>query len=78
LTDIYPAGEERLPGVTLDALAAAIRRSIAVPLEVVPQLDQVVPTLVRIGRAGDVVVLLGAGSIGGIADRLVAALGGRP
>ena len=28
LTDIYAAGEEPIPGVTLDALAAAVRRSV--------------------------------------------------
>ena len=37
LTDIYAAGEDPIPGVTLDALAAAIRRSVAVPVDVVPR-----------------------------------------
>ena len=34
LTEIYGAGEDRIDGVTLDALAAAVRRSVAVPVEV--------------------------------------------
>ena len=65
LTDIYAAGEDPIPGVTVDALAAAIRRSVAAPVDVVPRLDDVVPAIVRVARPGDVVVTLGAGSIGG-------------
>jgi UDP-N-acetylmuramate--alanine ligase len=74
LTDIYAASEDPMPGITLETLTAAIRAAISSPLDVVPQLDDVVPALVRIARAGDVVVVLGAGSIGVVAERLVAAL----
>jgi UDP-N-acetylmuramate--alanine ligase len=74
LTDIYAAGEDPIAGVTLDVLASAMRQSIAASLEVVPRLDDVVPAIVRVARSGDVVVTLGAGSIGGLADRLIAAL----
>jgi UDP-N-acetylmuramate--alanine ligase len=76
LTDIYAAGEDRIPGVTIDALADAIRRGVAAPVEVVPSLDQVVPAIVRIARAGDLVITLGAGSIGTLPDQLIAALKG--
>ena len=74
LTDIYAAGEERIDGVTLDALAAAVRRSVTVPVEIAPGLDDVVASVVRAARPGDVVVTLGAGSIGSLPDRLVEAL----
>jgi UDP-N-acetylmuramate--alanine ligase len=74
LTDIYAAGEEPIAGITVEALAAAIRRACVVPLDVVPRLDDLVPAIVRVVRAGDVVITLGAGSIGGVADRLVTAL----
>jgi UDP-N-acetylmuramate--alanine ligase len=74
LADIYGAGEEPMPGVTLDALAAAIRRTGPPSLEVVPRFEDLVPVLVRTARPGDVVVVLGAGSIGGVPDRLVQAL----
>ena len=77
LTDIYSAGEEPIAGVTLDALGAAVRRSVTVPVDVVPRLDDVVPAIVRVARPGDVVITLGAGSIGSVPDRLVKALGGR-
>jgi UDP-N-acetylmuramate--alanine ligase len=74
LADIYSAGEDPMPGVTLDALAAAIRRTGPASLEVVPRFEDLVPVLVRAARPGDVVVTLGAGSIGSVPDRLVQAL----
>ncbi len=76
LTDIYSAGEDPIAGVTLDALGAAVRRSVKAPVDLVPRLDDLVPAIVRIAKPGDVVITLGAGSIGSVPDRLVAALGG--
>lgn len=78
LTDIYAAGEDRIPGVTVDALADAIRRGVTAPVQVVAALDEVVPAIVRIARSGDLVITLGAGSIGTLPDRLIAALKGQP
>jgi UDP-N-acetylmuramate--alanine ligase len=74
LTDIYGAGEDPIGGVTIDTLAAAIRRKGPASVEVVRLLDDVVAALVRIARPGDVVLTLGAGSIGGVPDRLIEAL----
>jgi UDP-N-acetylmuramate--alanine ligase len=74
LTDIYAASEDPIPGVTIDALAAAIRQTLKVPLDVVPKLDDVVPAIMRVARPGDVVITLGAGSIGNLPDRLMGAL----
>jgi UDP-N-acetylmuramate--alanine ligase len=74
LTDIYAAGEDPIPGVTVEALADAVRRSAAVPLDVVARLDDVVPAVVRVAKPGDIVITLGAGSIGSVPDRLVEAL----
>jgi UDP-N-acetylmuramate--alanine ligase len=76
LTDIYPAGEDPIPGVTLDALAAAIGRTGRARVDLAPRLDDVVPAVVRVARPGDVVIVLGAGSIGAVPDRLIEALGG--
>ncbi|MGB7217201.1 MAG: UDP-N-acetylmuramate--L-alanine ligase [Vicinamibacterales bacterium] len=78
LTDIYAAGEEPIAGITIEALASAIRRSVSAPVDIVPRLDDVVPAVVRIAKAGDVVITLGAGSIGSVPERLVAALAERP
>jgi UDP-N-acetylmuramate--alanine ligase len=76
LTDIYAAGEDRIPGVTVDALADAIRRGVTAPVEIVEALYQVVPAIVRIARPGDLVMTLGAGSIGTLPDQLIVALKG--
>jgi UDP-N-acetylmuramate--alanine ligase len=74
LTDIYPAGEDPIAGVTIEALQASILRSVPIPVDLVPRLDDVAPALARIARPGDVVITLGAGSIGSVADRLIALL----
>ena len=74
LTDIYSAGEDPINGVTLETLAAAIRRSVRGTVDVVPRVEDVVPALVRAARPGDVVLTLGAGSIGAVADRLIEVL----
>jgi UDP-N-acetylmuramate--alanine ligase len=71
LTDIYPAGEDPIPGITVDSLAAAIRDQTGRPLEVIAKLGDVAPALARIARPGDLVITLGAGSIGSIAEPLI-------
>ena len=70
LTDIYPAGEAPIPGATLDALAAAVRRSVA-DLHVVPQIDDVPAAVAALAAPGDLIITLGAGSIGATGDRLL-------
>jgi UDP-N-acetylmuramate--alanine ligase len=74
LTDIYPAGEDAIPGVTLDRLAEAVRASTTRTLDIAPTLDEVVDAIVRAAKPGDVVITLGAGSIGTVPERLVEAL----
>jgi UDP-N-acetylmuramate--alanine ligase len=74
LTDIYGAGEDPIPGVTIDAAAEAIRRGSGRPVRVVRALDDLVSDLATVARAGDAVITLGAGSIGTVPRRLVAAL----
>jgi UDP-N-acetylmuramate--alanine ligase len=71
LTDIYPAGERAIPGVTLDALAAAVRQSAGTRLHVVPDLDDLPRRVGAISRDGDVVITLGAGSISTVGPRLL-------
>jgi UDP-N-acetylmuramate--alanine ligase len=75
LTDIYAAGEAPLSNVTVDALADAIRPAVS-ELHVVPQLDDVPRTVAELARPGDLVLTLGAGSIGSVSGRVVEALAG--
>ena len=77
LTDIYGAGERPIPGVTIDALAQAVRAATSAPVHVVRQLDDVAAAVAALARPGDLVITLGAGSIGTVPDRLVAALEAR-
>ncbi|MDE3155003.1 MAG: UDP-N-acetylmuramate--L-alanine ligase [Acidobacteriota bacterium] len=77
LTDIYGAGEDPLPGVTVDALAGAVRRVVRVPVDVVPRVEDVAAAVAGRVRPGDLVITLGAGSIAGVADQVLAALAGR-
>jgi UDP-N-acetylmuramate--alanine ligase len=74
LTDIYPAGEDPIPGVTLDALAAAVQREVRGQVDIVPRLADLAEHVADIARPGDLVITLGAGSIGTLADQLIARL----
>jgi len=74
LTDIYGASEEPIAGVTLDALAGAVRAGSGRPVHVARRLDEVIPAILDIARPGDAVLTLGAGSIGSLPAQLVDAL----
>ena len=73
LTDIYPAGEEPIPGVTIDLLANSLRRD-GLRVKIARELDEVVPMVLDIAQPGDVVMTLGAGSISRVPARLIEAL----
>jgi len=75
LTDIYAASEEPITGVTIEALADAVRTGSGRPVHVAKDLDAVIPELLRLVRPGDAVLTLGAGSIGLLPPRLIEALG---
>jgi UDP-N-acetylmuramate--alanine ligase len=74
LTDIYAAGESPIADVTIEALAEAIRRSTRARLHLVKPLDDLPRAVAQLARRGDLVITLGAGSIGTIADRILAAI----
>jgi UDP-N-acetylmuramate--alanine ligase len=78
LTDIYSAGEAPIAGVTIDALADAVRATARCDVHVVPAVEDVPAAVARIARSGDLVLTLGAGSIGATGDRILELLrGGR-
>lgn len=74
LTDIYAASEDPLPGVTVDVLAEVVRGATGVPVQVVPRLEDVAAAVRAIATRGDMVITLGAGSIGSLPEKLVTAL----
>jgi UDP-N-acetylmuramate--alanine ligase len=73
LTDVYAAGEAPIPGATAEAVAAVARRS-GRPVTLVKVLDDLPAAVARIARANDLVITLGAGSIGSMPDRILEAL----
>ncbi len=74
LTDIYAAGEAPIEGVTIEALADAVRSSVSAPVQLVKAIDDVPAAVAGLSRPGDLVLTLGAGSIGAVGDRILAAL----
>jgi UDP-N-acetylmuramate--alanine ligase len=73
LTDIYAAGEPPIAGVTIEALEAVVRRT-GRPLTIVPSIDEVPRVVSSLARPNDIVITLGAGSIGTVPDRILEAL----
>jgi UDP-N-acetylmuramate--alanine ligase len=71
LTEIYSAGEEPIAGVTVETLATAAGRDFKGELRVVKALTDLARELARVARPGDLIVLLGAGSIGATASRVL-------
>jgi len=65
---------DHLAGITIDALADAVRSGSGRPVHVAKQLDDVIPAVLQITRRGDAVITLGAGSIGTLPAQLVEAL----
>ena len=74
LTDIYAAGEPPIPGVTLEALAAVVREAARGGVRVVPALEDLPGAVATMARPGDLVITLGAGSIGGTGERILEAI----
>ena len=77
LAGIYAAGEDPIPGVTIEALAETMRPQLAGRLHLARTLDDVVAAVASLARPGDAVITLGAGSIGTVGPKVLAALGGR-
>ena len=63
LTEIYPAGEERIEGVSGEALFQALKRRGHLDVEYRPTRDALCGALLDALRPGDLLVVLGAGDI---------------
>jgi UDP-N-acetylmuramate--alanine ligase len=74
LTDIYAASEPPIPGVTVEALAEAVNRRRAHPVTVVKALEDLPAAIAALARPGDLVITLGAGSIGTVPSALITEL----
>jgi UDP-N-acetylmuramate--alanine ligase len=67
MLEVYPAGEKPIPGADSRTLCRAIRARGQVDPVFVAQPDDLATTLRGVLRAGDVLLTLGAGDIGGVA-----------
>jgi UDP-N-acetylmuramate--alanine ligase len=76
LTDIYPAGEEPIDGVTGEVLYYALRRRGHIDVRYVPETRDLVSAVQPVLRPGDLVLVLGAGSIYEVGESLVRSLSG--
>lgn len=76
VSDIYPAGEPPIAGVTAEALVRAIRDHGHQGVELALEKDTLPERLARELREGDVVITLGAGNINRILEPLAAWLQG--
>jgi UDP-N-acetylmuramate--alanine ligase len=71
LTGIYGAGEAPVPGVTIEWLAEAVAAAAPGRVDVVPDLADVPAAVARMARSGDLVITMGAGSIGDCGARIL-------
>jgi UDP-N-acetylmuramate--alanine ligase len=71
LTDIYPAGEEPIEGITAEALATAIGEKGHRSVAYAGDLRAAAARLVQEAREGDVVLTLGAGSVWTAGDEVL-------
>ncbi|ALK29264.1 UDP-N-acetylmuramate--L-alanine ligase [Burkholderia plantarii] len=70
LTEVYAAGEAPIPTASGEALSRALRAIGRVDPAFVATVDEVPAALAQQVRAGDVVITMGAGSIGGVPGRI--------
>ncbi|KVE39716.1 UDP-N-acetylmuramate--L-alanine ligase [Burkholderia sp. TSV86] len=70
LTEVYAAGEAPIPTANGDALSRALRAAGKVEPVFVDTIDALPEAIARIAKAGDVVITMGAGSIGGVPGKL--------
>lgn len=71
LADVYPAGEAPIVAADGRALARAVRVAGKVEPVFVEEIADMLPTIMNVARDGDVVLTMGAGSIGSIPGKLV-------
>jgi UDP-N-acetylmuramate--alanine ligase len=70
LTDVYPAGESPIVAADGRSLTRAIRVAGKVEPIFVESIDDLPSALLEVVRDGDVVIAMGAGSIGQLASKL--------
>jgi UDP-N-acetylmuramate--alanine ligase len=70
LAEVYPAGESPIAGADGRSLYRAIKGRTRAKSTFVPDVTRLAETIRRVAKDGDVIVTMGAGSIGGVAGAL--------
>jgi UDP-N-acetylmuramate--alanine ligase len=70
LAQVYGAREEPLPGVDSGLIEKALRQQGYGQVEYIADRDRLAAHLIQTCQAGDLVLVMGAGDIGGLADEL--------
>ena len=76
VTEVYAAGEAPIEGADSRAICRAVRSRGTVEPVLVPHVDDIAEALCNLLRPGDVVAMMGAGTISGAAHELPAKLAG--
>jgi UDP-N-acetylmuramate--alanine ligase len=74
VTDIYAASEDPLPGITAEALTAAIKRFGHKDVHYIGSLANAAPALQGHVQPGDLVLTLGAGTVSRVSEQLLVLL----
>ena len=74
VTDVYAAGEAPIKGADSRAICRAVRSRGSVEPVLVPKVDDIAESLASLLRPGDVIAMMGAGSISAAAHELPARL----
>ena len=75
ITDIYAASEAPIPGVTSEALAAAIREAGHKSVHYIRSMQDSIGFLLKNARPGDAILTVGAGSVSRASNELMVLLG---
>jgi UDP-N-acetylmuramate--alanine ligase len=75
ITDIYPAGEKPIPGVSAQTIIAPVKARGSVDIRYTPDFDVMTDEVAAMARPGDLVVTMGAGDIYRAGELLLQKLG---
>jgi UDP-N-acetylmuramate--alanine ligase len=74
ITDVYPAREEPIPGVTGELVASSAKEFGHKEVFYIPEKEEMVPFLLKNLKEGDLVITVGAGDIYKTGEDLISAL----
>ncbi len=73
ILDIYPAGEEPIPGIDASTLVERLRAA-GIAAEYVPSAAEAITRMAELAQPGDAILTQGAGNVSGLGEQLLEAL----